>query len=159
VKVICLPHEIQRSTNGSSFTSIGPINAQNSSVAYKYNFLDATPVKGNNYYRLRSISLTGDVTYRNILRLYMGAGKTDMTIISNPVKSGLVNLQLSNMTKGKYAINVFNNVGQQVASKSLYLADGSSTELINLPSNVARGIYFVQLTNGSVRFTKQILVQ
>jgi hypothetical protein len=152
-------HEIQRSTNGSSFTSIGTITAQNSSVAYKYNFLDAAPTKGNNFYRLRSVSQSGEVTYSNILRLNMGAGKTDMTIISNPVRSGLVNLQLSNMTKGKYAINVFSNMGQQIANKSLDLSDGSSTELITLPSNVARGIYFVQLSNGSVRFTKQILVQ
>jgi hypothetical protein len=154
-----LLHEVQRSTNGSSFASIGTVNAQNSSVVYKYNFLDAAPLKGNNYYRLRSVSLSGEVSYSNILRLNMGAGKTDMTIISNPVRSGVVNLQLSNMTKGKYTLNVFNNVGQQLANKLLDLTDGSSTEHISLPSNAARGIYFVQLTNGSVRFTKQISVQ
>lgn len=154
-----LRHEIERSTSGSSFTAIGTVAAQNNSVTYKYNFLDAAPAKGNNYYRLRSVSLSGGVTYSNILRLNMGAGKTDMTIISNPVRSGLVNLQLTNITRGKYAINVFNNVGQQVANKSLDLTDGSSTELIRLPSDVAKGIYFVQLTNGSTKFTKQILVQ
>lgn len=154
-----LRHEIERSTNGSSFTVIGNVAAQNSSVAYKYNFLDATPAKGNNYYRLRSISLSGDVTYSNILRLNMGVGKTDMIVISNPVRGGIVNLQLSNMQKGKYAINIFNTTGQRVYNQSMDLSDGSSTETINLPSNVARGTYFVQLTNGSERFNKQILVQ
>ncbi len=154
-----LRHEIERSTNGSSFTIIGAVAAQNSSVVYKYNFLDATPTKGNNYYRLRSTSLSGDVTYSNILRLNMGAGRTDMVVISNPVRGGIVNLQLSNMAKGKYAINVFNNVGQRVYTQSMDLTDGSSSEAINLPSNVAKGTYFVQLTNGSKRFTKQILVQ
>ncbi len=154
-----LRHEIERSTNGSSFTIIGSVVAQNSSVPYKYSFVDATPVKANNYYRLRSVSLSGDVTYSNILRLNMGVGKTDMTIISNPVRGGVVNLQLSNMEKGKYAINVFNNVGQAIYTQSMNLTDGSSTEVINLPSNVAKGTYFVQLTNGSARFTKQILVQ
>lgn len=154
-----LRHEIERSTNGSSFTVIGTVAAQNSSVAYKYNFLDATPVKGNNYYRLRSVSLSGEVTYSNILRLNMGVGRTDMIVISNPIRSGLVNLQLSNMQKGKYAISIFNNAGQKVYTQLMDLMDGSSTEAINLPSNVAKGTYFVQLTNGSERFTKQILVQ
>ena len=154
-----LRHEIERSTNGSSFTVIGAVAAQNSSVAYKYNFLDVTPTKGNNYYRLRSTNLSGDVTYSNILRLNMGAGRTDMIVISNPVRGGIVNLQLSNMAKGKYVINVFNNVGQRVYTQSMDLSEGSSSDAINLPSNIAKGTYFLQLTNGSERFTKQILVQ
>lgn len=154
-----LRHEIERSTNGSSFTVIGSVVAQNSSAPYKYSFVDATPVKANNFYRLRSVSFSGDVTYSNILRLNMGVGKTDMTVISNPLRGGLINLQLSNMEKGKYAINVFNNVGQTIYTQSMNLSDGSSTEVINLPSNVAKGTYFVQLTNGSARFTKQILIK
>jgi hypothetical protein len=152
-------HDIERSSNGSSFTSIGSVAAQNNRTSYSYNYLDATPTQGNNYYRLRSVSNTGDVTYSNILRINLGAGKTDLSILSNPVIGKAINLQLSNFDRGQYAINIYNNLGQKVSMQSTNLSGGSSTEIVNLPSGITRGNYFLQVTNGSTNITRQILVQ
>jgi hypothetical protein len=152
-------HDIERSSNGSSFTSIGSVAAQNNRTSYNYNYLDATPTQGTNYYRLRSVSNTGEVSYSNILRINLGARKTDLAILSNPVVGRNVNLQLSNFNRGQYAINVFNNVGQKVFTQSMNLTGGSSTEIVSLPSGITRGNYFLQFTNGSTNITRQMLVQ
>jgi len=108
---------------------------------------------------LRSVSNTGEISYSSILRINLGIDRTDLAIISNPVIGRIVNLQLSNFNKGKYAINVFNSVGQKVFTQSMDLTGGSSTEMVNLPSNVTKGIYFLQFTNGATSITKQMLVQ
>jgi hypothetical protein len=154
-----LRHEIERSANGSGFSVIGAVTAQNSITPVKYNFLDASPTQGNNYYRLRSVNRSGDVTYSPVLNVNMGTTrKTSMTVLSNPVRDKVINLQLSNIQRGRYAITIFNNAGQRFYAQSMDLSDGSLTEIINLPSTVSRGTYFVQLTNGAINVIKQIVV-
>jgi hypothetical protein len=112
-----------------------------------------------NYYRLRSVSRTGQATVSGIVRLNMGAVRTDINVMPNPVRNGVVNLQLNNIEKGRYAINIYNVSGQQVYSYSMDHPGGSSTQIINLPGNVGKGTHFLQLTNGGTRFNKQLLLQ
>jgi hypothetical protein len=150
-------HEVQKSTNGVAFNVVGALSAQNNTTS-KYTYTDGTPNRGYNYYRLRFLNRSGEFTYSQILRINMGQGKTDLGVLSNPVYNGNLNLQLNNLTRGKYFIRLFNSVGQQVYSRSMDHPGGSSTETINLPNTVNRGMYFLQMTNGETRFNKQVMV-
>lgn len=152
-------HEIQKSTNGSAFTNIGTITAQNSASTYSYTFLDATPTAGNNYYRLRSIDRKGYETVSNIIEVNQGVGKTDLRVLGNPLQAGILNLQLSNINSGKYFISLYSNAGERILARSLNLTDGSLTQTINLPGTLARGLYFLEFTNGDLRINKQVLLQ
>lgn len=152
-------HEIQKSTNGSSFINIGTLVAQNNPSSYNYTFLDATPAEGNNYYRLRTIDKAGNVTFSNIIKVNNGFRRTDVRVLPNPVQGGVLNLQLLNIASGKYAISLYSNAGQKVFARSLDLTDGSSTEAVNLPQNLGHGIYFLQFTNGDMRINKQVMIQ
>lgn len=152
-------HYVERSSNGSDFREIGQLAAQNGTTPFQYRFVDAAPVQGANYYRLRSVSRTGQISLSGIVRLNMGAIRTDINVIPNPVRNGVVNLQLNNLEKGRYAINIYNVSGQQVYSYSMDHPGGNSTEIINLPANVGKGTHFLQLTNGGTRFNKQLLLQ
>ena len=154
-----LSHEIQKSTNGSSFSSIGTVAAQNNPALYQYTFSDATPVSGNNYYRLRSTDETGRVSYSNILQLNDGVYKTDFVVLPNPVNGGVLNLQLFNFSSGKYNISLYSNGGQKVFARSTYFSQGSSTEVINLPPDLGKGLYFLQVTDGVNRINKQVMLQ
>jgi len=152
-------HVIERSTNGTAFNSIGSVTAQNNNTSYQYHFTDATPVQGGNYYRLRSVTRSGNVSYSNILTVNQGITRADVVVLGNPVRGGVVNLQLQNLDKGRYAINLYNSVGQQVYTRSMDYSGGSATEIINLPNNVGKGIHTLQVTNGADRFSKQLLLQ
>ncbi|GEO11436.1 hypothetical protein SAE01_39320 [Segetibacter aerophilus] len=152
-------HEIQKSANGSSFTNIGNLVAQNYAGTYRYSFLDATPVEGLNYYRLRTLSKDGRETFSNIIQVDRGVGRTDLRILPNPVQRGVLNLQLNNISSGKYAISLYSNSGQKVFARSLDLLEGSITQTINLPQNLGHGMYFLQLTNGDTRINKQVILQ
>ncbi|MDB5246247.1 MAG: type sorting protein [Segetibacter sp.] len=152
-------HEIQKSSNGSSFSAIGTVPAQNNAAPYGYTFTDATPVAGDNYYRLRSVDKRGDVTFSNILRVDNGFRRNDLVVLPNPVTNGVMNLQLSNFSSGKYNISLYSNAGQKIFARSMNFSDGSSTETINLPTNISRGTYFLQVTDGLNRINRQVLLQ
>jgi hypothetical protein len=151
-------HEIQKSANGSSFTNIGTLVGQNNATPFRYTFLDATPTEGNNYYRLRTVDKQGNESFSNILSVNNGFGKTDVRILPNPAQTGVLNLQLSNISNGKYAISLYSNAGQKVFARSLDLSSGSTTETINLPRNIGHGLYVLQVTDGEMRINKQLIL-
>ncbi len=151
-------HEIQKSANGSSFTNIGTLVAQNNAAPFRYTFLDATPTEGNNYYRLRTIDKQGNESLSNILSVNNGVGKTDVRVLPNPAQTGVLNLQLSNISNGKYAISLYSNAGQKVFARSLNLSNGSTSETINLPRNIGHGLYVLQVTDGEMRINKQLIL-
>jgi hypothetical protein len=152
-------HEVQKSANGSAFTAIGNIPAQNNGTSFRYTYIDATPVDGNNYYRLRSVDKRGNITFSNILRVNSGFRQNELVVLPNPVTSGVLNLQLANFNSGRYNISLYSNAGQKVFARSMNFSEGSSTETINLPTNLSRGMYFLQVTDGSNRINKQVMLQ
>lgn len=152
-------HYVERSSNGSEFREIGRLAAQNLTTPTQYSFVDAAPVQGDNYYRIRSVGANGMITLSGIARIDMGAVRTEIAVMPNPVRNGVVNLQLSNLQKGRYAINIYNINGQQVFTYSMDYPGGSSTEIINLPAGVGKGTHFLHLTNGITRMNKQLLLQ
>jgi hypothetical protein len=153
-------HDVERSTNGSSFTSIGFVNAQNSATPYRYTFRDAAPVGGNNYYRLRSTDRRGVVTYSRIININANSfTRTDVRVFPNPVQGRMLNLQMKNMNAGKYNVVMYNSAGQQVVAQTLDLTEGSATRSIDLPRYISRGNYFVLVSGGRDHFRQQVVVQ
>jgi hypothetical protein len=152
-------HEVQKSVNGSSFRNIGTLIAQNNAGTYRYTFLDATPVEGMNYYRLRSLSKNGNETFSSIIQVDRGIVRTNVGVLPNPVQGGVLNLQLDNINSGKYSISLYSNSGQKVFARSLDLTNGSVTQTINLPQTLGRGMYFLQLSNSNTRIDKEVILQ
>lgn len=152
-------YEIQKSTNGSAFTSISTISAQNNQTNYKYNYIDAAPVNGINYYRIYSLDKAGRGNYSNILAVNTGFRQSKLVVLPNPVQGGVLNLQLSNFESGKYNISLFSNAGQRVFARSMNFSEGSSNEIINIPTSISRGMYFLQVSDGSYNINKQVMLQ
>jgi hypothetical protein len=152
-------HEIQKSANGSPFRNIGTLKAQNDVNSYAYSFIDATPVPGENYYRLRTVDKNGNATFSDILNVNDGLGRTNLRVLGNPVQGGVLNLQLANIASGKYFISLYNSTGEKVFAHSLNLSDGSLTETINLPRTLGNGTYYLEFCNGDLRINRQLMLQ
>ena len=151
-------YELEKSVNGSSFASIGLISAQNNAAPYQYTYSDGTPSEGYNDYRLSSTDKTGKVTYSSILKIDNSYRKPDLKVIPNPVKNGVLNLQISNLEGGKYNLLLYNNEGRQVFGRSFDYTSGSATETVYLPQNLSAGSYFLQLTNGREKMNRQVMI-
>lgn len=81
--------DIEHSTNGTNYTSIGKIKAkENSPVVSSYSFVHGNPdLTGKNYYRLKQVDLDGKFTYSEIRSVRFNEGKAAVIVaLPNPVK-------------------------------------------------------------------------
>ncbi len=152
-------YEIQRSLNGLDFITIGVQNALNNGApSINYSFLDTHPFSGNNFYRIKVTGSDGRVIFTNIQLVNIGHTSSNISIYPNPVTNRQFNLQMSNVPVGNYYLSIHNSIGQIIFSKQINVSIGSSSQIINLPSSVARGAYYFQIT-GNEMMTEKIIIQ
>lgn len=132
--------EVEKSADGVSFTKATTTTANGSTASYKW--VDVNPVKGVNYYRIISVSTTGENVYSRIVKVTIGAnGATSIVAVPTIVKDGNFGLQFNNAAPGKYQIRVTNTVGQVVYTKQLNYAGGSATQSFSIENTSVKGIY------------------
>lgn len=105
--------EVQRSTNGSSWTSIAKINGAGSTASvsnYSYNDNAATQTV---YYRLKQVDVDGVAEYSVVKSIRGGKSVEVKTYASG----GSVNVEMNTEVKEQVTITVMNNNGQVVARK------------------------------------------
>ncbi len=155
-----LSYSIDRSADGTSFTSIGTANArQNNGGKADYTFFDATAVDGIYFYRINAKETNGNSKYSSIVRVNTKASKTDISIYPNPATGNQISFQAIALPKGQYTVRVSNAYGQQVYSKLLLHNGGAVTEALQLPATIKSGMYNLQLTGGEVNLTKTFILR
>ena len=152
-------YQVQRSANGQSFTQQGTaITARNTGNKEVYDFTDATPLAGNNYYRIQTQNNDGTVSYSNVA-LVKAVGTTGFNIYPNPVpRNGQLQASFNNMAAGKYVITVYSISGKTLVQQTIQHAGGSIVKTIALPAGLATGSYRVVLEDGNGKTWKQQVV-
>jgi hypothetical protein len=151
-------YELERSFNGTSFSNIKTTAAVgNSPVAVNYSWLDASPQVGNNFYRIKAIDKAGLIKYTNIVKVGFGKTATEITVAPNPVTGNSINLQLTDLAKGSYTVQLFNNMGQQVLVSKFNHPGGSVNQPVYLTAGMAAGTYQLVLSGGETRLTTTII--
>ncbi len=146
-----LGFEVQRSSNGSNYTSIGFVNGNGTTNQQNiYYFTDQSPLAGKNYYRLKQIDIDNRVTYSSIRRIDMDAQRQEVHIFPNPSRSLIT---ITNIKAGNQ-LSVFNSYGNLVIRKIA----GSGQESISV-EKLAAGVYMLQVTDSdnfkrTIRFVK-----
>jgi hypothetical protein len=151
---------VDRSTDGSNFTSITTVNAMlNNGSRADYTYFDAGALNGTSYYRINAKAINGISKYSIIVKVNTKGGNTEITIYPNPVTGNQVSLQATALPKGQYTIRVINAGGQQVYTKQLLHNGGAVTETVQLPSTIKTGMYSIQLTGGEVNLTRSFIIR
>ena len=144
---------VQRKT-GNGYTDIGTVISSNTANGAAYSFTDASPVAGNNYYRLKiedrdgkyAYSAVASVAYDNIVkawRVYPNPASTYVVVEYNAANDG-TQLQLI-------------NAGGSVV-KTITVAKGSTQAILNV-NGVAKGTYKMVLKDSAKTESKTILIQ
>lgn len=141
--------QIERSPDNQNFTALGKVTAaHNSSLQTNYSFTDATPLAGNNYYRLKMVDIDGSSTYSKIV--VVSFNNTNQQVIAtypNPAH-GSFQLLFKNMTPGRYAMNLINPSGQIIFTRNIQVADAQRyNESISLNPAFAQGTYVVRVVD------------
>lgn len=151
-------YTIERSANGRSFTQIGLQTARNNNNdKASYTFVDGIPFAGDNFYRIKATETTGRTVYTNVVRINTSKKGTELIVYPNPLKGSDLNVQLSNLPAGKYAVKVFNMAGQEMDSRVMNHAGGSVSETISI-KNLKPGLYTLQLS-GAVTLQKAFIAE
>ena len=131
--------EIQRSSDGRNFISIGFVNARGiGSNGASYEFTDASPLTGKNYYRLRQTDIDQQFTYSQV-RWIDFSKEVYVKAYPNPT------IDVLNITTGynfkNATLTVRNTAGQLVKQQTV---KGSGTVAIPV-KGLPAGLYNVEI--------------
>ena len=151
---------VQKSGDGSSFTSIGTVAATGgNSATITYQFLDPAPSGGNNFYRLQVLDKDGKIAYSPIVKINIASGAPGISIYPNPVlKTSQLSIALQYLKADTYTLSLFNSNGQRVAAKTIRHAGGNSSQTFVLPA-LAAGKYTIEVKSKDQRFTKSLMAE
>jgi hypothetical protein len=152
--------EIQRSTEGKEFFSVGFVNGQGTSTEQQnYSFADKNLDNGNYYYRLKQVDYDGSYEYSDLVEIEWHAFSSYILEqnFPNPFNP-TTTIGFAIQNKSNVKITIVNAIGEEVAvvlneerEPGFYQVEFNAT---NLPS----GVYFYQLKAGEFVSTKKMLL-
>ncbi|MBI5372502.1 MAG: T9SS type A sorting domain-containing protein [Sphingobacteriales bacterium] len=150
---------IERSSNGVDFNAIGQ-QAPRSNQADKasYTYLDAAPLPGTNFYRVKAVELTGKNVFSKMLRVETGNHPKGISLYPNPVSGSELTIGFS-AVKGQYNLNVLNTAGQVVYRQLVNHAGGAVSQTLALPSSLKAGVYHLLISGTGFKETKMFIIQ
>ncbi|HXL54687.1 MAG TPA: M36 family metallopeptidase [Chitinophagaceae bacterium] len=140
---------IERSKDGSEFSEIGSVVADNNLYGAKtYSFVDHLPLNGMNYYRLRQTAVNGTVVYSDMRTLSFNS----VSVAPNPAKDKIaVTVSGNNKPLKIYLENV---TGQRLGS---YIMNGEYLQA-KLP-HLAAGMYYIKIIGEGINTTSKLIIQ
>lgn len=140
--------ELQRSADGRNFSAISFIltkaNNGNSSSALQYSYADATPLSGDNYYRLKQLDKDEKATYSSVV-LLKGAKPASVrvsTVYPNPTASSL-KLVVTAPSNDKVNLIVTDLAGKVVMQQAAQLITGDNNLSLDV-KKLASGSYIIK---------------
>jgi hypothetical protein len=141
--------EVERSANGSSFTTIGTVKGDGANGQYA--FIDAQPLPAINYYRLKMIDHNGSYSYSKMVPVRYDKN-TSIIIFPNPVKD-VVNVQL-HTPKGAVSLQIIDGMGRIVKTVTLRSSGSTLSTAIDI-RGLAAGQYYMHAGSENISFIKQ----
>jgi phosphodiesterase/alkaline phosphatase D-like protein len=149
----CQQAEVERSADGIRYETLEKVACgANTAGIFQHAIIDAKPLSGKNYYRLKVTEQTGQATYSNVEVLNFG--KEEKTVvIQNPAQGHLqVAVSLTANTHARYVIT--DSLGRQLQQAVVPLQKGTNNYTLPLPPT-AKGIcYFALHFNGATHTQK-----
>ena len=145
---------VEKSNEGSSWLCIATIKANgNSAKPATYNFVDAFPLKGPNFYRIRIKDLNGNFGYTIIKNARMNVlGRT--AIYPNP-SSKFVNISLGELAHDNWNLLLINSSGQVVVQRKY----NRNITVVSLAiGNYPNGNYTMEIADGNSRQSNTLMI-
>jgi hypothetical protein len=135
--------EIEKSIDGSAFTSIAKVNAANLA---SYTILDTKTANGNNYYRLKVMDNNGSITYSNSIKIWLATAP--IIIKQNEEKQTII---ITTNEAENATTLLYNMQGKIVLQFSF-----TKTKEFSI-ADIASGMYYISVAVGNKKENKMIL--
>jgi endonuclease I len=145
-------YEVERSFNGTEYTRIGSVKAQNSS-AYRFNDNIQSLSGRRVYYRLKKVDKDGKFSYSAIFSMHIPLN-TKFSISPNPA-STVIKLHLNDNTDREATVIITDMAGRTVYNKRANAQHG----VIEIPAaGLNNGNYTVKLFINGQQYTQRVLI-
>lgn len=132
---------LERSADGRNFTSINSISADALRCQQPFDYTDANPLKGINYYRLHITDADGKISYSSQVALLQATSGFEIVgIAPNPVVPPNLNVQVASAEAAVAELVIADMQGRVVQRQQLNLSAGFVTIPVRLPA-LASGSY------------------
>ncbi|THU39804.1 T9SS type A sorting domain-containing protein [Niastella caeni] len=147
--------EVQRSANGIDFTTIGIVQPGQKSYLFK----DKQPLKGYNYYRLKSVDIDGSFSFSTyvLVNVENGAGIIS-SLYPNPATGNAI-LKLQGTVEGKVLVQVLDQQGRMVATKQFGVQHTGEFKTPLDLGNLPKGSYVLRIVVNDKSYLQKMLVQ
>ena len=144
---------VERSNDGLNFSTIGFVQAANNSNGNDYRYIDANPVKGINYYRLRMIDNDNSYKFSSIKNV-RNLGLTTLSVHPNPVVQNMTAV-LESETKEKVTLTIADLSGRRIFTTTAQVNVGNNK--IAVPATqLAKGSYILLVNMNGQTLTQKI---
>jgi hypothetical protein len=136
-------YTLQRSEDGKSWMSIGHIPVLSSSLVNNYLVNDFSDFKNVTYYRLMEVLKNGTSRYSEIVKISPKDQASDRTFSNNTLFSNSIRMQSATSKSEELGMSVYSLSGSMVANRKSIMHTGINTTVIDLPSSLKPGVYFL----------------
>jgi hypothetical protein len=150
--------EIERSTDGFTYSSASVITGKNQTGLVSYSQIDRMP-SNRVYYRLKITEKDGTARYSRVILLQT---KTDdsqgIHITSNPVIDRLA-FEFKSTRQGPAEIRIMDMLGRIQLKQTITSYEGNNTVNLTLPSAWQKGVYIAEVISGPDHYTAKFIKQ
>lgn len=151
-------YEVERSTDGTSYKTMGVVTSQNQTAQYKYTYNDeVSNLTGTKvYYRLRMVNKDLTARYSSVITFTMPA-RSDMAIHPNPANNSCV-ISI-NCRKSQVApLTIADVSGKIVKLTAIVLVKGMNTINLKELEKLSAGTYIVQIYTDADKLTGHLII-
>ena len=148
-------YEIEYSTDGTHFTSIGnvdPLSITGNTTQHEFQYSTGTSQNKKLYFRIKERDPQGKISYSAIRTVSMNDNTlAGFVIYPNPIVRN-VSMQFDRSLTGNYVVEVTNLAGQVVHNRNMKLHNASIVQfdLVNPPPS---GVYYLKITDVRTRIS------
>ncbi len=151
-----LRYEIERSTDGTIFHSIGTVlPTGNNGGRADYTFISVQP-DYRDFYRIKAIETSGGLLYSTIINLTKTNKPQLFTVNPNPVINGKFTFRLTNAEQGRYVFSIMNTQGQQIKQQMISHSGGDISRQVDITGFIP-GVYQLVLWSATERYSQKII--
>ena len=140
---------IERASDQGKFIAIGAKEPSNHPGVKKYQFIDPSPKRGVNLYRIRQVDIDGTSSFSKTIAIALPETAA-WFFYPNPA-TNLLHLQLPN-PKERATVYLYNQAGQLILAKNI--PDHASVDITFL----SKGTYYIHLVQGEKRIVDKLKV-
>jgi hypothetical protein len=149
---------IERSSNGSNFSSVGSIKRSTGTNGFEsFNFRDNKPLSGRSYYRLKCTEVGSSSFYSRMVAIVISA-KEDFVVYPNPVKANFITVEFPKAYTGNIGFTLSSTSGAIVLRQELNAVERKEFQI---PKNtlIVPGVYVLEINTDGIKRSKMIVYQ